>query len=190
MNMPLSATASAVNSQTNVNINAVNNIFEQSEAAYEAMVSIVGEPLRQILEPYWLTANPDTNKLRLKLSSAPISLEMTFWEWIALILEPQLNGEFEGLQIIDTYFQGQKLYDLSHLDSAKLTSIVLCYQLDEDGERIEGANDLEISVYWHKDMTQTNDVLLIEKLFTDMVKRDFTIEHLDHYLALIGNPDE
>ena len=86
------------------NINAVSNFFEQSEAAYEARVSIVGEPLRQILEPYWLTANPDTNKLRLKLTSAPISLEMTFWEWIALILEPQLNGEFEGLQVIDTYF--------------------------------------------------------------------------------------
>ncbi len=172
------------------NINAVGNFFEQPEAAYETMHSIVGEPLRQLVEPYWLTANPETNKLRLKLTSAPITIQMEFWEWVALILEPQLNGEFEGLKFIDSYLQGHKLYDLSHLGSEELTCIVLCYQVNEEGENIEGSHDLEIYVHWHRDMTRTNDVLLIEKLFSDMIKPYFTVKDLDRYLALIGNPDE
>jgi len=173
---------------------AVVNFFQHPSDVYNIMKKH-GDELWQLtpvqyLEPYWLSANSETKKLKFDLSAAPICFSMEFWEWVQLVLKPQLEGEFEGLRLIDSYSRTPIEYQMHNLESPSLQIIVLCYETDAENEVIEEAHDLEISIHWHKDMTNTDNAMLIENLLSDMCDDDFTIAELNQYLALIGNPDE
>lgn len=139
---------------------------------------------------YVVSANEANNKLRFDLKAAPITFSMTFPEFIHVVAKPTFEGQLEGLEIFGAGIMciQEKLLLGEEID--QLDAVVVCYQLNENGERIENTHDVEINVNWHSSMTKTSDYRLIEKLFYDLGEADFSTEDLNQSLELIGNPAE
>jgi len=175
---------------TDLKVNSYLSYDDHPADARTLMRNIGGKHIENALEPFWLEANPETKKLKFELTAAPLCISVGFWDWLLLVIKPMLKGKFEGLKLIDVGFQYPVKNDMYRQDSPCLTIIMICYQLDSTNKIIEHAHDVEISINWHKSLTKTNDAILIEKLFSDMCEIDFSIEQLDHYLTLLGDPTE
>lgn len=139
---------------------------------------------------YAVSANESSNKLKLNLSSVPLTFSMTFPEFMHVIAKPIFEGRFEGLEILGAGIKpiNEKLLLGEEID--QLEAVVVCYQLNDEGKRNDNAHDIEITVNWHSSMTKTSDYRLIEKLLFDMGEVKFSAEHLNKSLALIGKPTE
>ncbi|MDX2370854.1 MAG: hypothetical protein QNK36_21040 [Colwellia sp.] len=165
--------------------------LELTEAQYEIVMSAYdnayNDDRSETCPHYAMSANESNNKLRLDLRAVPLTLHMTFPEFIHVIAKPIFEGRFEGLEILTahTNYDDRPLLLGEEID--ELITVVTCYQLNDDGERIDDAHDIEIKVHWDSVMTETSNFRLVEKLFYDMSKVDFSAEHLNESLALIGN---
>jgi len=139
---------------------------------------------------YAMSANDTNKKLKFDLTSVPLTFSMDFHEFIHVVAKPNLEGLFEGLEFFDVGIRSIKETLLLDEEIDQLEAVVICYQLNNEGERIENANDIEINVSWHASMTETSDYRLIEKLFFDMVDINFSAEDLNQSLALFNKPTE
>jgi hypothetical protein len=136
---------------------------------------------------YVMSANESTNKLRLDLRAAAITFTMDFQEYMHLIARPVFEGRIEGLEIYEAGIVSVQEKVLLGEEIDQLEAGVTCYQLNDDGKRIEHAHDIEIMVNWHSSMTKTSDYRIIENLFHDMNEVDFSADKLNEALAVIGN---
>ncbi|MDX2370855.1 MAG: hypothetical protein QNK36_21045 [Colwellia sp.] len=133
-----------------------------------------------------ISANEETGNLELDLSAVALSFEMSLLDFIATIGKPYFEGRFTGLEIIDAGVFSVKEQLLYGIEPFEFTGVLICYQLDDTGERVKGVNDIEITVKWNTSMTKTSDYRLIEDLIFDLGKPDFTIEMLNKHIAKIG----
>jgi len=139
---------------------------------------------------YVMSANESTNKLKLDLRAAAITFTMDFQEFMHVIARPVFEDRLEGLEILGAGIVSVQEKILLGKDIDQLEAGVTCYQLNDDGERIEHAHDIEIIVHWHSSMTKTSDYRLIENLFHDMNEVNFSADKLNEALAVIGNTYE
>jgi len=139
---------------------------------------------------YVMSANESTNKLKLDLRAAAITFTMDFQEFMHVIARPVFEDRLEGLEILGAGIVSVQEKILLGKDIDQLEAGVTCYQLNDDGERIEQAHDIEIIVHWHSSMTKTSDYRLIENLFHDMNEVNFSADKLNEALAVIGNTYE
>lgn len=139
---------------------------------------------------YAVSANETNNKLKFDLKSVPLTFSMDYLEFIHVVAKPNFEELFEGLEFFDVGIRSIKETLLLDKEVDQLEAVIICYQLNDEGERIENAHDIEINVSWHASMTETSDYRLIEKLFFDMVDINFSAEDLNQSLALINKPTE
>lgn len=137
---------------------------------------------------YTFSANESTNSLELDVAAAPLVWQWSLTEFISVFMRNKLKGHFKDIDVV--MFHGTETINglpsyqnLSPIKSMK--GAFLLYQLDEQGEVISDAHDIELSVYWHKSMTKTDDCQLIEQLFERVAEPDFTLEELEKFQALI-----
>ena len=137
---------------------------------------------------YTFSANESTNSLELDVAAAPLVWQWSITEFINVFMRNKLKGHFKKIDVVmfhgtETVNDVPSYQNLSPIESMKST--FLLYQLDEQGEVINDAHDIELSVYWHKSMTKTDDCQLIEQLFERVAEPDFTLEELEQFQPLI-----
>ncbi|MEO2280246.1 hypothetical protein [Pseudoalteromonas pernae] len=138
---------------------------------------------------YTIDADEIAAELKLNLESAAIIFEWDFHELVKVFTANKLKGHFKGVQLW-AYMGNQQINEECNsfpvnwpIESIK--GAFLMYQVDAEGKRLEGSNDIEILVRWHKSMTKTADYQLIEALFERLPATDFTQEELENRLAEI-----
>lgn len=138
---------------------------------------------------YTISADEITKKLKLDLRAAPLVFTWSFDEAISLFSLNKVQGHFEGFEFREYYgIQEVNNQPASMPVTKPIESIkgaFLMYQVDENGDPIDGMHDIEIMVTWNTQMTRTQDYLLIEALFERLSETDFSLEELEQRLAEI-----
>lgn len=141
------------------------------------------------LPHHTISADTVSGKLKLDLSSAAIQFEWDMDELVNLYTVNKFKGHFVGTQLWD-YVGNKQINGQSAIlpvvePIESIDAVFLMYQVDENGNPIDDANDIEIVVSWDKSITRTDDYQLIEALFERLPAKDFTLEELEQRLAEI-----